>query len=330
MYRGLKEYFERNPDIKMIIFAGKGGLGKTTCSAALAYHLAVNEGKKCLCFSTDPQASLSDIFERDIFGKGEVEILPNLFVVEIDADKRIREYIEDVRRKIKEMYKMDEIPPEIDSYIETSAVEPAMYESATYDAMAEYVAAGEYDYYIFDMPPFGHGVRMIAMAEILSAWVDKITEAREKAKEYDEIAAALRGQKVISEDRVLSELYEIQKKLGFFKDVMLDSRRTAFFMVMTPEKMSILDTERALEMFKELGLSLSGIVVNQVFPPELENNPSELLAHKIKMQQQYLGEIKRKFGEKIVSVIPMFEREPKGLNMLPEVAKHLVSSPISV
>ena len=327
---GLRQYLEQNSETKMIIFAGKGGLGKTTCSAALAYHLAVNEGKRCLCFSTDPQASLSDIFERDIFGKGEIEVAPNLYVVEIDADKRIREYIEDVKRKIREMYKMEEIPPEIESYIETSAVEPAMYESATYDAMAEYLAEGKYDYYIFDMPPFGHGVRMIAMAEILSMWVDRITDARKKAKEYDEIAATLRGQRVLTEDKVLEELYDIQRKLGFFKDVMLDRRKTAFFMVMTPEKMSILDTERALDMFKELGLTLSGIVVNQVLPSRLANNPSKLLAHRVEMQQRYLDEIRRKFGGKVVSVIPMFDREPKGLSMLGEVAKYLVNPPTAV
>ena len=74
-----------------------------------------------------------------------------------------------------------------------------MYESATYDAMADLVSTSGHDLYVFDMPPFGHGVRMIAMAGILSQWVGKITEAREKAQEYEAVAATLKGGKV-SED----------------------------------------------------------------------------------------------------------------------------------
>ena len=70
----LKDVFEKNPDRRYIMFGGKGGLGKTTFSAATAYWLA-SQGKKVLVFSVDPQASLTDIFQRDIFGKCAVKIL---------------------------------------------------------------------------------------------------------------------------------------------------------------------------------------------------------------------------------------------------------------
>lgn len=325
----LKDYFQQSKGVKVVIFAGKGGLGKTTCSAALAYHMAVNEGKKVLCFSTDPQASLSDIFEKDIFGKGEIEIAKNLFVTEIDADKKISDYQQEIKNKIKDMYKIDEIPSEIESYIDSSSAEPAMYESATYDAMAELLATKDYDLYIFDMPPFGHGVRMIAMAEILSKWVDKITEARKQAQEYEEIAAKLRGG-VVTEDKILAELNDIRSKLTFFSQVMLDRDKTGFFMVMTPEKMAILDTERALGMFNALGIGLSGIVLNQVYPQSIADGSSKFLEYKIKSQNESIQEIKKRFGKYIISVIPMFPREPKGLDMISEVANYLMNSPIKV
>ena len=73
----LRKAFEQNPDRRYIMFGGKGGLGKTTFSAATAYWLA-KQGKKVLVFSVDPQASLSDIFQQDIFGKGPVPIMENL------------------------------------------------------------------------------------------------------------------------------------------------------------------------------------------------------------------------------------------------------------
>ena len=89
------------------MFGGKGGLGKTTFSAATAYYLA-KRGHKVLVFSVDPQASLSDIFKRDIFGKGAVEIMPNLYAQEIDADRRIKEYQDEIRKKIRDMYGLAE------------------------------------------------------------------------------------------------------------------------------------------------------------------------------------------------------------------------------
>lgn len=323
--KGFNAFLASKPNLKMVIFAGKGGLGKTTCSAALSY--AVSSSKKVLCFSTDPQASLSDIFEQNIFGKGEVEVRPNLFVVEIDADTKIARYIEEIKQKIRDMYKM-EVPPEIESYIDSSVAEPAMYESATYDAMAEYLAAGNYGLYVFDMPPFGHGIRMITMADILSAWAEKLTEAREKAREYDEIARRLKGEKLVKEDEVLTELYDIKKKLTTFTDVMKDREKAAFFMVITPERMSIIDTEKALEMFKSVGIELAGIVVNKVLPPEMTSNPSPFIANKLKQQKECMTEIMDKFGKLVISIIPMFPREPRGIEGIAAISKHLMSGGI--
>src|SRR3990170_6690764 len=112
----LRDVFERHPERRYIMFGGKGGLGKTTFSAATAYWLA-RHGKKVLLFSVDPQASLSDIFQQDIFGKGAVPIVENLWAQEIDADKRIQDYQNEVRQKILDMYGFDKVPEEIDNYI---------------------------------------------------------------------------------------------------------------------------------------------------------------------------------------------------------------------
>src|SRR3990170_4070974 len=108
----LRDVFERHPERRYIMFGGKGGLGKTTLSATCAYWLA-RQGKRVLLFSVDPQASLSDIFQKDIFGKGAVPIIDNLWAQEIDADKRIQDYQNEIRRKILDMYGFDKIPEEL-------------------------------------------------------------------------------------------------------------------------------------------------------------------------------------------------------------------------
>lgn len=327
---GLLDVLEReSPEIA--IFAGKGGLGKTTCSAGLSYYYATEKRRKALCFSTDPQASLSDIFELNLFGRGEIEVAPNLFVIEIDADKRIAEYQQEVKQRIRDMYKIEELPKEIEEYINSTSAEPAMYESATYDAMAELVAKRSYDLHVFDMPPFGHGVRMVAMAEMLSKWVDKITEARKEAQDYEAVAATLRGG-AVSEDAIMKELVSIREKIVFFTDLLTNKRRTAFFMVLIPEKMAILDTERALTMFESLDLNLSGVVVNQVYPPALAQKPgvSEFLKHRIQMQKEYLSDIKTRFGDRVAAVVPMYPREPKGLAAISTVANDLMVNSLEI
>ncbi len=138
------------PSKPYVMFGGKGGLGKTTFSAATAFYLA-QQGHRVLVFSVDPQASLSDIFQRDIFGKGPVEIIPNLYAQEIDADSHIKAYQQEIRQKILDMYGFDQVPPEIEDYIQAASAEPAMEESAIFDAVVDVVVRGDYDYYIYDL-----------------------------------------------------------------------------------------------------------------------------------------------------------------------------------
>ncbi|PYM96880.1 MAG: hypothetical protein DME04_00280 [Candidatus Rokuibacteriota bacterium] len=146
----LKTVFESQPDRRYIMFGGKGGLGKTTLSATSAFWLA-SQGKRVLLFSVDPQASLSDIFQRDIFGKGPVPIMQNLWAQEVNADQRIRDYQEEIRKKILDMYGFDRVPEEIDNYIAAASAEPAMEESAIFDAVVDIIVQGDYDYYIYDL-----------------------------------------------------------------------------------------------------------------------------------------------------------------------------------
>ncbi|MFW9888726.1 MAG: ArsA family ATPase, partial [Candidatus Thorarchaeota archaeon] len=289
---------------------------------ALASWLA-KKRQRILCFSTDPQASLSDIFEKDVFGKGSVTLADNLHVMEIDADKRIAAFQEEIRQQIKDMYGIDEIPKEIDEYINAAGAEPAMHESATYDAMAGLLASDEYGFHVFDMPPFGHGIRIVSMARILDVWVEKMEETRKKAQEYGESAWQMQQRTSgAGQDEMLAELIEIRKKLSFFQNILTDAKRTAFYMVVTPEKMSILDTQRALKMFEQMDITLTGVIINQVYPRELlkRDDLSQFLRERIEMQQKYMVEIKEKLGKHVCAVIPMFDREPKGLEMIGKVA----------
>jgi arsenite-transporting ATPase len=321
----IRDFLAANPEVKYILFGGKGGLGKTTLSAATSYWLA-KKGKRVCIFSTDPQASLSDIFERKIFGQGEVEIAPNLYALEIDADKRIAAYQEEIRQKIRDMYKMDELPEEVEDYINSSAAEPAMAESATFDAMVELMTSGRYEYYVFDMMPHGHAIRFLGMADILDQWIAKILDVRKKAGEYGDVASVMGGKGGLAqEDLVLKELEYIRERLDFVSNMVRDKTHTAFFYVLIPELMPILDTRKALEMFRAFNVTVSGVILNQVYPSELtkESGVPDFLKNKILSQQQYVGQISNDFSDLLRGIVPMLDREPKGLEMISKVASLL-------
>jgi arsenite/tail-anchored protein-transporting ATPase len=322
----LRAAFESQPGRRYVMFGGKGGLGKTTLSATTAFWLA-SQGKRVLLFSVDPQASLSDIFQRDIFGKGPVPIMRNLWAQEVDADRRIKDYQEEIRKKILDMYGFDRVPEEIDNYIAAASAEPAMEESAIFDAVVDIIVQGDYDYYIYDLVPLGHALYYLSMAKVYDEWINKITRLREDMKQYDQVAATMRRETVTEEDQILKELQYIKTRINASSQILTDRARTAFFFVVVPEEMIILDTQKAAALFAKFDVPISGYIVNRVLPPELGRGPlPAFLRNRIAMQDKYLAEIKGAFGGEIRAYVPEMERDVTGLPMIERLAERLFAA----
>jgi arsenite-transporting ATPase len=319
----LRQVFEENPERRYVMYGGKGGLGKTTFSAASAYWLA-QQGYKVLVFSVDPQASLSDIFQQDIFGKGAVEIMPNLYAQEIDADQRIREYQQEIRQQILDMYGMEQVPEEIENYIQAAAAEPAMEESAIFDAVVDIVVSAEYDYYIYDLVPLGHALYYLSMASVYDEWIDKITALRAEMEEYSQVAAVMQRDKESEEDAILRELMYIKERINKSSGILTDRERTAFYFVVIPEEMAILDTKKAAGLFAKYQVPLSGYIVNRVIPESLaEQQIPEYLRHRLEMQSGHLETIRRELGDEVLGYIPEMERDITGLPMIEKMANEM-------
>lgn len=305
------------------MFGGKGGLGKTTFSAATSYYLA-KTGRKVLVFSVDPQASLTDIFQKDIFGKGPTEIMLNLYAQEIDADRRVKEYQQEIRRKIPDMYGMDTIPEEIESYIQAAAAEPAMEEGAIFDEVVDIVVKGGYDYYVYDLVPLGHALYYLSMASVYDAWIDKITRLREQMREFDQAAAVIRRQKELDEDAILNELPFIKDRINRSSSILTDKEKTAFFFVLTAEEMVIKDTQKAAELFAKFDVPLSGYILNRILPRELQDqNIPEYLKNRFSMQEHYLKVIEKELQGQVLASVPEMERDITGLTMIDKLARKM-------
>jgi arsenite/tail-anchored protein-transporting ATPase len=316
----LKETFIKNAERRYIMFGGKGGLGKTTFSAATAFWLA-QQGHKVLVFSVDPQASLTDIFQRDIFGKGPVEVMNNLYAQEIDADSHIKAYQDEIRKKILDMYGFDAVPEEIENYIQAASAEPAMEESAIFDAVVDIVVQGSYDYYIYDLVPLGHALYYLSMAKVYDEWINKITRLREEMREHEVMVSRIKRQKETDQDQILGELLEIKRRINASSSILTDREKTAFFFVVVPEEMIILDTQKAAELFSKFDVPVAGYVVNRVLPPELAHQDiPPYLQNRLTMQNRYLDEIDNRFGKGVVARVPELERDVTGLPMIEKLA----------
>src|SRR2546430_2423400 len=288
---GLASQLIEHPERQYVMFGGKGGLGKTTFSAATAWWLA-QQGKKVLVFSVDPQASLSDIFKQDIFGKGPVKIKENLWAQEIDADTHIKAYQQEIRQKILDLYGFTEVPEEVENYIQAASAEPAMEESAIFDAVVDIVVTGSYDYYIYDLVPLGHALYYLSMAKVYDEWINKITKLRQEMAEYEQVANVMKRQTATEEDQILQEMQYIKSRINASSSILTDKEKTAFFFVVVPEEMIILDTQKAAELFARFDVPIAGYVVNRVLPQDLgEENVPAYLRKRIDMQHRYLVEI---------------------------------------
>ncbi|MDE1945560.1 MAG: TRC40/GET3/ArsA family transport-energizing ATPase [Chloroflexota bacterium] len=316
----LADFFRRHTERRYVMFGGKGGLGKTTFSAATGYWLA-QQGKKVLVFSVDPQASLSDIFKMDIFGKGAVKVMDNLWAQEIDADRHIKEYQDQVRKKILDMYGLESVPTEIEDYIAAASAEPAMEESAIFDSVVDILAGGEYDYYIYDLVPLGHALYYLSMAKVYDEWIGKITHLREEMREYEEVAARMRRTKETQEDKILGELQYIRGRINAASKILTDRQRTAFFFVVIPEEMILLDTKKAAGMFAKFDVPIAGYIVNRVLPRELLATAPAYLKNRIEMQRGELEAIDRDLGASVLARVPELERDVTGLPMIARVAE---------
>jgi len=316
----LANVFAQHPERRYIMFGGKGGLGKTTFSAATAYWLA-QQGHRVLVFSVDPQASLSDIFKRDIFGKGPVQIMDRLWAQEVDADSHIKAYQNEIRKKILDMYGIERVPDEIEEYIQAASAEPAMEESAIFDSVVDIVIKGEYDYYIYDLVPLGHALYYLSMAKVYDEWIGKITKLREEMAEYDEMVSRIKREKTTEEDQILTELQDIRRRISTSSRILTDKEKTAFFFVVIPEEMALLDTQKAAQLFSKFDVPIAGYVVNRVLPESLlKGEVPAYLRNQIEMQHRHLDGIRQMFGRDVLAYVPELERDVTGLPMIERLA----------
>ena len=298
---------------KIIFFGGKGGVGKTTCSASYALYEA-NRGLKTLLVSTDPAHSTSDIFETQI-NDTITNLLPNLDAIEISGEKESKKYMDSVRVSLKQIVSPI-IVQEINKQIDAASISPGTEEAALFDKMIEIIIEknDEYDRIIFDTAPTGHTVRLLSLPELLGAWLDTLIQKRSKSVNL--MSMALKGQKAsdkdLESDEVISILKRRYDKVLAAKKIMMDNNQLSFIFVINAEKLPIDETVKAINILEKYNITVSGIIVNKILP---DNMQDEFWISKKEQEQKYLNIIKETFKGKKIITLPLLKEDMKSNNI---------------
>ncbi len=298
---------------KIIFFGGKGGVGKTTCSASYALYQA-KRGLKTLLVSTDPAHSTSDIFETKI-NDTISNLLPNLDAIEISGEKESKKYMDSVRVSLKQIVSPI-IVEQINKQIDAASISPGTEEAALFDKMIEIIIekVDEYDRIIFDTAPTGHTLRLLSLPELLGAWLDSLIQKRSKSVNL--MSMALKGHKASDEDLEKDEVISILKrrydKVLAAKKIMMDDHLLSFIFVINAEKLPIDETVKAIKILEKYNVIVSGIIVNKILP---DNMQDEFWISKKIQEQQYLNIIKETFKDKRIITLPLLKEDMKANNI---------------
>lgn len=310
----MTRFMQEHPKLKYIFFGGKGGVGKTVMAGAAALW-AAKQGKRTLLASTNPVHSLSNLLEKDVFGKTAMVCdQENCFAFEIDTKDTIERSKKEIREKINWFLKFADITTQAEEFIESATMNPAFEESAMFENMTDLMFKDEYDFYVFDTAPTANARRLLGMSKVYSLWVDKMLKSRDEAKSLREL---LSFSKKKEEDPLMDYLLSFKDRMAKAKDLLTDDALTAFFFVTLPESLPIAVITRFINWFHEFGIPVGGVVVNGVIQKnQVAQDAAEFVLNRVAMQQEHMQEIWQIFGERVRAVLPLFETEVKGAAML--------------
>lgn len=298
-------------DKKLILFGGKGGVGKTTLSSATALLLS-RKGRRVLLVSTDPAHSLSDIL--GVEGKGILKVTEGLHVLEIDPEGVVKEYIKNALASIEPLVSPDVFEKVREAFRSVEET-PGTEESATLEELSKTVLRSydDYEHFVIDTAPTGHTLQMLKTVGRVGAWLEELLKRRKTAKRF--WSAGGRDK----EDRALDILEERRRRFSRFSEILL-SRETLFVPVLNPERLSIEETSRLVTSLRKLGVGVDTLVVNKVLP---ENVRDEFLTARKEQEREYMREIEERFRGMRIVKMPMRDRDVRGMEQLEEVAVEL-------
>jgi arsenite/tail-anchored protein-transporting ATPase len=301
--------------MRIVLFTGKGGVGKTTTASATALRLA-DRGVKTLLLSTDSAHSLGDTLDASL-GNEPAEVVTGLWAAQIDTQRRFEAAWHEVQRFLLDMLARGGVDP---ITAEELTVLPGIEEVLALLAVREFAVAGNWDVLIVDCAPTAETLRLLALPEALGWYLQKVFPAhRRLARGMRPIAAVMGRGDVIPPDTLFEALLRLSDELASVRELLADPAVTSVRLVLTPESVVAAEARRTFTALALYGYSLDLVIANRVFPPGRDAFRQAWA----RAQRAQLAELRESFAGLPVRELPYRPAEPVGVGELRAIADAL-------
>jgi arsenite-transporting ATPase len=301
--------------MRVLLFTGKGGVGKTTVAAATAVG-AARAGKRTLVMSTDPAHSLADSFEIEI-GSAPTEIASNLWAQQIDAQERLEENwreIQDYMIQLMNWAGTDTIQAE------ELTVIPGIDEIFALIDVKTHVESGRYDVLVVDCAPTAETLRLLSLPEVMSWYIERIFPVERRIVKTVRPLVKRVTSLPIAGDRVFDAVERLHGNLDAVKRILTDEKVSSVRLVVNPEKMVIAEARRTYTYLGLFGYRVDAVIVNRVLPSEVTD---PYFGKWKDIQAEHLATVHESFAPVPILQARLFDREMVGVPLLVEMGQEV-------
>ena len=307
--------------MRIILFTGKGGVGKTTVACATALRIAAG-GKKTLLMSTDPAHSLADAFDVDL-GPEPQEVAVNLWAEQIDPQQRLEENWREIQQHAVNVLQWAGIA-EIEA--EELSVIPGIDELFSLADVKRHHDEDPYDVLIVDCAPTGETLRLLSLPDIIQWYMERVFPVERK------LVGALRpvARRVTSlplpDDNVYAAVRRFYDKLDGVRRVLTDGETTSVRLVVNPEKMVIAEAQRTFTYLNLFGYRVDAIVANRLLPDTVVD---PYFSRWKDIQAEHLETIERSFSPLPILRARLREQELSSLDLLLDLGREIYGETVA-
>lgn len=294
--------------MRILLYTGKGGVGKTSISAATALRSA-ELGYRTAVLSTDPAHSLGDSFDRRI-GNQLTELAPNLWGQEIDLLNQMDQYWGTVQGYLNALFAWQGM----DSLVaEETAVLPRMEELASLMQITALAESGNYDVIIIDAAPTGSTLQLLSFPDVARWYIEKIFPFQRKTIQLARPVMRRMTDMPLPDDNIFDSIEELVSFLERMSKLLSDGDVSSVRVVLNPEKMVVKEAQRAYTYLNLYGYTVDAVVCNRVFPRDLADSYFDIWKS---AQAQNLELVHECFQPLPIFEVPLFDQEVTGIEML--------------
>jgi arsenite-transporting ATPase len=299
--------------MRVILFTGKGGVGKTSVAAATAVRCA-GAGYRTLVMSTDPAHSLGDSLDMDL-GTQALKVADRLWAHEISSLHEMERHWKQLHEYASRVFATQGLD---DVIAEEVANPPGMDEAASLMWIKHYAEKSDFDVLVVDCAPTGETLQLLTFPDAAKWWLDKIFPWERRAMKVARPVLQPLIDIPLPSDEIFASLKDLLLDLEGMKKVLTDSSVTTVRIVLNLEKMVVKEAKRAFTYLSLFGYATDAVIVNRLLPDGLQD---DLFKRWRRIHERYAVEVEKSFSPIPIMEVPLFDREVVGEQMLTRMAK---------